>query len=364
MIKEELYKLFKMKVIFISLFFVIVIIIYSMIIYGEFGYDLSDRFIAFSEKNGEFLTGQAGYEQNKAVATKYAKEVNDIFLKQLHKDYNTSTYAEIDDFKLYNSTYSFFQDVFNIQSAHYFSKDAVWKNIDGVVRYGFSGDWDAYGHIVSNFFSVFTVFIIVFAAPLFAFERECNMTELLGTAKNGGKQLFKHKLSAVFIAVNIIMFTMLVIISIIHFSNYGFANAEVSIQCSFEKKFVSSVLKCTMGQITFCQILFSILGCNLILLVTIIVSMLSQTSLTGFAISFVITWIFSFPIVKTIVNDYVLYLLLSVLPINGLYITTLIRNVSTWNVLYSVLVIQIVLLVALYIVTKVWILKLFFTKID
>ena len=84
LIKNEVHKLFKIKVLPFSLLVVILGLIYLMMIYGEFGYDISrlltthsDKgLIAYSEKDGRLLTGQEGYEQNKKVASMYSEEIN------------------------------------------------------------------------------------------------------------------------------------------------------------------------------------------------------------------------------------------------------------------------------------------------
>lgn len=332
--------------------------------YGEFGHNISrlltiysnKGMISYSEKNGELLSGQKGYEQNKEVATRYEGEVNDLFLAQLHSDFISSSYVGFEDGeRFYNATYSFFQEVFNIGSENYAKKDDVWGEVEGTVRYGFTGDWDAYGNILHNFFFLFSFFVIIFAAPLFSYDRECNMSEFLGTVENGGSRLFKFKARAAFCAVNFLMFMILIVISIIHFSQYGFANANVNIQCSFEQRFIGTMINCTMGQLTIWRLLFGVIGCNTVLLITMLISMLSRTTLTAFAISLLVTWLPGYPVLQMIGNDCILNLFLSVIPINAIYINVLIREVSAWYVLCGIFMIRLVLFVILFFITvMIW----------
>jgi len=366
LIKSEIYKLIKLKASFLPLFLAIGAIVCSMLIYGSFGYSISSRMIrtfnldmgmiAYSEKDGEPLSGQEGYALNKEVATRYRGEVNDSFLAQLHLDFNASSYLEdANGERFNNATYAFFRDVFNIASENYAKRDDIWGDVAGSIQYGFSGDWDAYGNILHNFFLSFSLFVIVFVAPLFTYDRECNMTAILDTAKNGGRQLFKEKAWTAFLAVNILMLTLLMVISVIHFSRYGFANANVSIQCSLEKKFVDAAVNCTMGQLTVWRILFGASSCNIVLLVTMLVSMLNRTTLSAFVISIAVTWPLSYPIVQLVANSYISNLLLFVAPVNGLFMTVVLREASSWHIFLGIFTVRLVLFVLLFFITgKIW----------
>lgn len=364
MIKSEIHKLFKIKASVVILLLVMGVLIYSMAVYGEFGYNLSSLLtiysnkglIAYSEENGKLLTGQNGYEKNKEVATRYRGEVNDLFLEQLHLDMNHSSYVGSDDGeKFYNATYSFFQDVFNIGSDNYARRADVWGNVELPIIYGFTGDWDAYGNILNDFFFLFSFFIIVFAAPVFTYDRECNMNEYLGTVKNGGSYIYKHKAMAVFCIVNFLLFIILVIISIIHFSQYGFTNADVNIQCSFEQSFIEAKIHCTMGQLTIWRIAFGVIGCNTVFLLTMLISMLSQSTLTAFAISLTVIWMPCYPILQMVGNTHIQNLLLYVMPINAFYINVLLGKVPGWNTLWIIFAMRIVLIIILYFISiMIW----------
>lgn len=357
MIKSEICKLVKIKAIIVAFLLLIGVTVYSMFTFGAFGHNSSIfLFITFSEKDGELLTGQKGYEQNKDIATRYAGAVNDLLLEQLHLDFINSSYFSFEDGdRLYNATFRFFQNVFNIDSENHAKVSDVWGKVDSTVQYGFSGDWDAYRSIINIFFMSFSVFIIILAAPLFTYDKECGMVELLGTVKNGGRWSFKHKVRTAFCTINILLFILLTIISAIHFSRYGFANADMSIQCSFEQRFTNVEISLTLSQFAFWQILFGIIGCNTILLLIILISMLSQTTLTAFAISLASTWFFSYSAIKLIANDYLSNLLLFTMPVNALNTAALVREVSAGYALWGIFTVRIILFaILLFAINLIW----------
>ncbi len=364
LIKNEVHKLFKIKVLPFSLLVVILGLIYLMMIYGEFGYDISrlltthsDKgLIAYSEKDGRLLTGQEGYEQNKKVASMYSEEINDVFLAQLHADYKSSSYVSFENGeRFYNATYSFFQDVFNIGAENYGKRNDVWGKVKGSIQYGFTGDWEALENILHSFFLLFSIFIIIFAAPLFTFDRECGMNAYLNTAKNGGSNLLKYKIVAMFGAINILMFVVLIVISTIHFVQYGFANANVNIQCSYDQRYIGATINCTMGQLTIWTLISGIIGCNMILLLTVLISMINNTTLASFSISLAIIWLPGYPFMQMLENDCILRLLLSVVPVNALYVNALIRDISTWNALWGIFLMRLILFgILFFITTMVW----------
>ncbi len=362
MLRHQVFKLFKIKVLPFSLLLLIGALLYSMAVYGEFGHDISrwltiysyKGLITYSEENGELISGQKGYEKNKEVANQYAGKVDDLFLAQLHSDFTASSYVGFENGKrFYNATYSFFRDIFNIGSENYAHRDDVWGNVEGTVKYGFSGDWDAYGNILNDFFFFFSFFIIIFTTPVFTYDRECNMSELLGTVEKGGRDLFKFKAKICFFTINFLMFLMIMIISTIHFLQYGFANADVNIQCSFEQKFINSSLNCTMGQLALWRLLFGIIGCNTILLSTMLISMLCRTSLSAFAISLAATWLLGYPVLQMMGNTNITNIFFVVMPVNSLYINALIKEASTWYVLWGIFIIRSVLFLILSITAVV-----------
>ena len=352
-----------MKTAILAVLIVLGMVIYSLFSYGEFGYDLSRTMTAYTEIDGEMVFGQKGYEHNKKVATSYKGEVTEDFLQKMHEDYNASSYAVVNDSKFYNGTYRFFQDIFAIEHEHYFGKEDVWSEVDGSVIYGFTGDWDSYGNILGDIFKAFSFFIIIFAAPLFTNERECGMLETVGTVRYGGEQLLKYKMKAVFIVLNIFLFAMLAFVSILHFSQYGFANADVSVQCSAEKSFVNAVLSCNMGQLTIFKLLFGVLGCNMILMSVVLISMLSMSSLASLCTALVATWALNYRIVHALFNHRILDMILALLPVNALDIESLIKAVPNKVVLCVILVVQTAVFIGLSVITKkLWNKRTFYTK--
>lgn len=364
MIRYEMYKSLKTKTVLAALFQVFGVMVFSVLLYGGFDYNLTEFMsaakiadvISISEKDGELLHCFEGYEHNKSVASNYAGIVDDAFLENLHTDINASSYADIGDGnKLYNSTYRFFDYAFNLSSDNPLTYDDIWGDFDGQIKYGFTGDWDAYGSLIQNLFLAVSVFAMAFAAPLFTYDKECGMMRLLGAAEYGAGCLLKHKAKAAFIAVNLLLLALLAIISVIHFTRYGFANADVSIQCCFERRYIFSDLNCTMGQLAVIRILFGIIGCNTILALTMFVSMLSKNTLAAFAISLAATWSLSYPVMRIIGNDFILNFIMYAIPINALYANYIFREVATWQAVWSIFTLRIIIFTALmYITATVW----------
>ncbi|MDE5777253.1 MAG: hypothetical protein K2I10_01890 [Lachnospiraceae bacterium] len=327
-VKYEIYKIFRNKIVYVPIVLVVIVVLYAMLANGEFGYDNCDVMIAYSEIDGELVNGERGYLHNKEIADYYKGIVDEHYLAKMQEAYKASSYASMEDgIRFYNSTFRFFQEIFYIQEESYLTKNDVWGN--NTIIYGFTGDWDAYGNVLEKFFQAFSFFIIIFAVQLFTHEKECGMTEILGTAKYGGNLLLRYKSMAAFCVMNILMFLILVFISLVHFGQYGFINADVSIQCSTEKAMAGAVIACNMGQLTAWKIVFGILGCNVLLCVTILISVLSESSVTALAVAVCSTWICSYSIVHNLVRSPVIDVLLAVIPINAFSMESLVNAVTT-----------------------------------
>lgn len=351
MVKKEIYKLLRMKTTIISIVIVFFAILFSLICNGEFGYDLSDNMITYSENNGEIINGKEGYEHNKEVATLYKGKVTDAFLKKLQKDYRSSTYVVVDDTKFYNATYRFFEDIARIEQEHYICKDEIWRKSDGIV-YGFSGDWDAYCNVLEKLFCVFSFFVIIFASPVFTYEKECGMLEMIGTMKNGGEHFIRHKIRAVFIVVNAYMAVLLIFVSSLHFFQYGFANFDVSIQCSFEKEYITALLDCNLGQLALYKLIFGVVGCNVILLISFSISMLSRGSLESLIISIFLIWGFRYSIIYELFMNKMKDIILALFPVNLLNIDFLVKSVSSEKSLYIILSLHMIFYLCYHIILK------------
>ena len=361
MVRAEMYKLFRMKIAILPVFVVLGVVVYSLFHFGEFGYDLSDSITAYSEMDGKMILGQKGYEHNKKIAKIYKGEITDCLLEKINNDYQQSTYVNLNGIKFYNGTFRFFHDVFNIGEEHYLGCDEVWGKHAGKIEYGFAGDWDAYISIIDNFFHVFSLFILVFAAPLFTYEKECDMAEMIGTVRYGGNLLYKYKMQAVFIVVNFFLVAVLGFISILHFSRYGLINGDVSIQCSMDKTLVSSVISCSMAEFAVYKLVFGIVGCNMVLLLTVLSSILSVRSLAALGAAFISVWIFHYSVVHGLVKNNALDILLAILPVNALEVETLMKAISSKEILYVLLIIQITLLIGgILLIKKIWGTKRFY----
>lgn len=356
LIRCELKKLLKMRVIVIPLLFLFGYMIYSMVTNGEFGYDYADNMLIVAEKDGNVIQGQSAYEHNKEIAQKYTGKIDESLLAKIHNDYeNTYNQKKI---QVYDSTLYFFDRVFKISNSKYLAVDDVWK--DRTVQYGFTGDWDAYNSILGDFFAIFGLCVVAFAAPIFTNEKECHMTQQLCIAKKGGDKLLWNKIKMLFLVVNTFMIGMLTLVSVIHFAKYGFANANVSIQSSPERTYVKSLLSCTVGQLALYKIVIGCVGCNALLCVATLISIVADSSLNSFMASFAGNWLFCYSVVHFVVNDKRVDTILALHPVN-MSSDFLIKIMTSWNSVWLMQSLRfLVILIIVYVMIKIWRTKSFY----
>lgn len=356
MILYEIKKIIKMKVFIFPLLFIMGYLIYLMTVNGEFGYDYADNpFIVVHDKGKEYY-GEEAYIRNKKEASEYAGQVNDDLLKQIHKKYMKQGLED------YNTTYSFFDKTFKIADKEYLKKKDVWRDMD--ITYGFTGDWEEYNSILKGLFSVYALAVVAIAAPLFTYEKENNMTQLICTSKNGGEKFLSNKIRAVAILLNAFLAAVLIMIIIVHFAQYGFSGWDVSIQCSVRGEFVNTDLSCNMAQYALLQILSGFFGCNVLMVTALFISILCNDSLNSLLVAVFGNWALSYPVIHFAVKSNLLDTVLSVLPANIASVSTLITVISSWGQLYCLWGMQILIFIfILKMMSRTWKTKRYYQEV-
>lgn len=282
-------------------------------------------------KEGEIISGMEAVTYNQKIAMSYKGKITDDLLKQVHRDYMKAPHAENAGFDVCNTTYDYFEAYFNISKEDYLKVKEAYPNYKGDLFYGFSDNWRALWSSLCDFLNLVPLFIVIMAASIFSYERECEMAEILSVAKYGGNSLAKYKIQAVFIVMNFVLIFDLLLMFVIHFVKYGMEGYDTSIQCSSISYFPVSGLVCSYGQLVFHTVFIGILACNVILVIVIAISMRVRKSWVSIGASLGTIYVFSYSVLHRLFQNSLLDLIFALFPVNVLEISTVVNLQSIWG---------------------------------
>ncbi len=311
-----------------SLFLMFLIVVVTPILFLNFYGGIASQGNVSCIREGEVVEGIRGFQQNEKMAQSYEGKITDELLEKIHEDYINAPKGNYYGEEIRNTTYSYFESFFHIGDENYLSVAQAYPDYEGELYYGYSDNWQALLTSVEDFLKLFVLFIVIMVAPLFSWERECNMTELLQTAKNGGRRLVSCKVKMVYAIMNCILVVMLIFICVSHLVKMGWSGFNTSIQCGIMPYFSLSALKCSYGELLLYTVFLGIIACNSILTIVLLSSLKARKSLYAVMKSIFVMYVFSFSIWQNITNNGNINRLLSLFPINALDIYKLTNAVS------------------------------------
>lgn len=311
MLYGEVYKICKRKLVFLM---TLILFIAAFIFFKIDGGYTSPASVACKE-NGKIITGKEAVNYNKKIALSYNGKITDGLLEQIHNDYAKAPKADFYGSDENNSTFGYFKSFFNIDKIDYHSVKEVYPDYKGDLNYGFADCWRALYTSISRILELFPLFIIM-AAPLFSYERECGMNELLAVVGNGKDILARYKVKAAFIVMNFILVSNIALILFMYFIAYGTDGYDTSIQCGNYTYFSMSVMDCSYLQLVLHTIILGIAGCNVLLSIIIFISLKVKKPVACFGISLIVTYFLSYSVLHKFTNNSVFEAILALIPVN------------------------------------------------
>lgn len=324
MVYGEVYKICKRKLVFLM----VLILFAAVFMFFKIDGSYTNPANVACKDNGKIITGKEAAEYNKKIAMSYKGRITDKLLAQIHNDYDKAPHADYYGSDESNSTFGYFKAFFDIDKDDYHNIQEVYPENKDNLNYGFADCWRALYTSLSRFMELFPLFIIIMAAPLFSYEKECNMYEVLAVAENGEEILAVHKVKAAFLVMNTVLLSGFVLMLAMYFTAYGTEGYDTSIQCGNYTYFSMSVMDCSYLQLVLHTIVLGIAGSNVILSIVILISLKMEKTIACFGISFVVTYFLSYGVLHKFTSSSIFEAVFALVPVN-VFNTYSIANINS-----------------------------------
>lgn len=306
LLKMELYKICKRRVVFVLFAFLFVLImVYSLV---QLFPDYTTN-IAVTE--GGVLNGREGLQYNINLARSYKGILtDDMVLKGIGEYDGESEYS--------SPLYYFFRRFVLFGTDDSVSVKDSYPEIDFDIHFGYYAGWLT---LVSNWISIsylFPILIVIAFAPLFSYETQSGMHGILLTTKNGRKKCTRAKILAGFIFMNMAWILLAAVLLIFGFLIFGLEGYDTSIQIGWAYYNYESVLPFSYIKLLIHIFLIDFLTFNSILCVVILISFRSRNSFTATCIGLAILYVMRTDAVGAFFDNPILNRVVSLTPANVL----------------------------------------------
>lgn len=351
----EIKKILRHRIIYVPLFLVFVFTIYTEVVNGEFGYEYNTSARDVAVCNGKYVIGEEGYKINKQIADNHYGILSESLLEDVYAEYQLANYVEENNVKIYSYVYNYFENAFMFNNGLY------KENLDVLcvdkVKYGYTGDWEAYYEVLEKLFGTITFFVIILSGYVFSVEKEYGVITVIETTRNGNSKYFYKKVKATFVIINIALIVLLLWVSVIHFGRYGFDNADVSVQCCSKLSMLSVDWNCCLGGLTVIKIVGGIVGVNGCMAICLLISAISNNTTTCVFCGLICIWVCNYDYVKMFSVPRIVRLIYLFFPINSCNTDNLMRLTHSFQQIAIVFVLELVFYFAVIVVLarKTWI---------
>lgn len=254
MIRIELHKLFKRRLVWVVFCGIIFLIIVSCLWFNSYYFD--------GENIRSLQKEISVYEKHKGTLT-------DERLEGFLKDYTIRKYDYI-------------RELFVDEEGQRRSVDEVYSRCVFPIQFGYFEGWLFFLDELPKYIKYIPVFIVVAFSALFTYERECSMQEILLCTKRGREQCVRAKVAGAFLLTNALWIFALVPTGILYFIRYRGIGWDTSIQMTLWLK--DSQLQMNYGTLFIHMVFLSLIVINVILLFTLIVSYHVKNPMTAMCI--------------------------------------------------------------------------------
>ena len=267
MLREELRKLFKRRLVWV-VFLGIMILIGVSQCYYKLGYFSGERFQKLQEQ-------MALFEKHKGELTE--KRLEDFFE-------DSERFAKRNVGWVSESGWSFeYMEQFLDEDGEVLWVDRVFPGVHFPIQFGDFEGWTFFLDELPGFIKFVVIFIAVAFSSLFTYERECGMQEILLCAKRGRQRCVWAKVAGAFLVTNGLYLFALVLPGDVSLMLYRGIGADTSIQMTPWLR--QSQLEMNYGELFFHTIFLTFIVINAILVLTLIVSFLAKSPMTAMCIT-------------------------------------------------------------------------------
>lgn len=286
MLQMELYKLLKRKLVLI-----ILLGLFSYTLYVNVR-DTSDPHRQYELEKYEAVKGILTDERLENFFENYEREEVDIFEDSFMKDGNLEKVSEL------------------------------YPNIDFDLHFGYFLVWIQRLVMFGKFMPYVTAFVIITFSAVFTYEKECGMQEVLLSTKNGRRKCTRAKVAvAVLVTNSICLLALVLMLGPVFLLTKGIG-WDTSVQ-------MASSLRTVQIDVNYLTLVFhvcflSVMAVNVVLLLTLLVSFLSNSPVVAMCITLIILLVLRPDMVGAHIGNVVMNRIVSLSPLNVVKITNLV----------------------------------------
>ena len=285
MLREELRKLFKRRLVWVVFLGIMLLIGVSQCYYhsgyfsGERFGKLQERIALFEGHRGELT--KEGLEDFFRDAERFAKE-NVVWLSK--------------------NGWSFeYMGQFQDEDGKVLGVESVFPKAHFPIQFGDFEGWTFFLDELPRAIKFIPIFIAVAFSSLFTYERECGMQEILLCARRGRRDCVRAKVAGAFLVTNGLYLFALALPSAVFWFLYRGKGADTSIQMTPWIR--ESQLEMNYGELFLHTVILSFIVINAILVLALIVSFLAKSPMTAMCVTLGILFVLRPDVMSVSLND-------------------------------------------------------------
>ncbi|MBD5480908.1 MAG: hypothetical protein HDR15_00025 [Lachnospiraceae bacterium] len=306
MLKMELYKICKRRIVFVAF-----IVLFGLTMTFSIVQLLPNYTANIAVTENGVLNGREGLQYNINLARSYKGTLTDELVHKGIDGYDgESEYS--------SPLYYFFWRFVLFGTDDAISVEDWYHEIDFDIHFGYYSGWFT---LVSNWISItylFPILIVIAFAPLFSYEAQSGMYGILLTTKNGRKKCTRSKILASFFLMNIAWILLAAVLLIAGFFIFGLEGYDTSIQIGWAYYNYESVLPFSYMKLLLHIFLIDFLTFNSILFIVILISFRSKSPFTATCIGLAILYIVRTDAIGAFFDNNILDHVMSLTPANVL----------------------------------------------
>ncbi|MCI5587900.1 MAG: ABC transporter permease subunit [Lachnospiraceae bacterium] len=287
MLKLELYKIFKRKLVWIVFLGVFLLVIISDAMYiKNFCFNSSER-------------NKLQYQLEKFES--YKGKLTDERLEEFIGNYIQEEYDYLHDF---------------MDDGKAVPVKKLFPHTDFDIHFGYFKLWALYFGDFTKYIKYICAFIVVAFSPIFSYEKESGMQEILLSTKNGRRKCTRAKVAAAFLVTNV-MYLLVIALGLppIFILTKGIG-ADTSIQMT--PWLMSSQLNINYLTMLLHAVFMSFIAINVILLITLCVSFLAKNPMVSMCVCMGVLLALRPDVMATHVNIDIINKITSISPLNAI----------------------------------------------
>lgn len=184
--------------------------------------------------------------------------------------------------------------------------------------------WWWFFYIISGNLQILPAFIVVTFSGIFSYERTFGMQDIILSTRNGRMKCTNAKIKLAFILTNLI-YIIAIFVPVIHMAAVSGKGSSTKIQMIHHTAFRNSSLKVDNMGLLLHILLLSFMAVNIILLLTVIVSFLSEKPVVSMCVVLVMLYAWRPDVLLVFFNADNAIRVLSIIPVNAMNVLHLLQ---------------------------------------